>query len=225
MISVAIDSKFFGPTHILGQVHFTAKAGDIVALLAPSGTGKTTVLRIVLGLDTGFSGTVNRPGGSVGAVFQEPRLLPWLNIAANLRLAAPDLTDESIEAMLTDLDLAGITRLMPKQISLGMARRVSLARALAVQPALLVLDEPFASLDARLAAELAAAVASRARAMGTTVIMATHDLDQALVVAHRVLVLAGRPAALVRDAAVPTHGKADFAAELRSVFRFLDATG
>jgi NitT/TauT family transport system ATP-binding protein len=115
--------------------------------------------------------------------------------------------------------------LLPKQISLGMARRVSLARALAVRPALLVLDEPFASLDARLAGQLAGVAAARARRFGATVIMATHDLDQALAVADRVLVLAGRPASLVRDVTVPAEGRAAFATTLRQDYRFLDPAG
>jgi NitT/TauT family transport system ATP-binding protein len=218
-IQVSIDAKFFGATHILGPIRFTAAPAEIVAMLAPSGTGKTTALRIVLGLDTAFSGSVTSPQGRIGAVFQEPRLLPWLDVAANLRLVAQDA---DIEGLLADMDLPGIGALLPKQISLGMARRVSLARALAVRPALLVLDEPFASLDARLAGQLAGVVAARARALGAAVIMATHDLDQALAVADRVLVLAGRPAALVRDAAVPAQDRAAFAASLRQDYRFLD---
>jgi NitT/TauT family transport system ATP-binding protein len=222
-LSVRIDEKAFGATPILGPIAFAAAPGEFLAMLAPSGTGKTTALRIILGLDTGFSGTVTLPQGRLGTMFQEPRLLPWLDVAGNLRLAVPTLSDADIESLLASLGLPGTAAKLPRQISLGMARRVSLARALAVQPKLLVLDEPFASLDTRLAAQLAAIVAASAR--GAIAIMATHDLDQALVVASRVLVLAGKPALLAADMQVPAVGERPaFAASLRARFPFLAAS-
>jgi NitT/TauT family transport system ATP-binding protein len=223
-LSVDIREKRFGTIPVLGGLRFAASPGEFLAVLAPSGTGKTTALRILLGLDTAFSGTVTRPGGRVGAVFQEPCLLPWMDVAANLRLAAPGLSQGDVAALLADMDLADVAAYLPRQISLGMARRVAIARALAVSPSLMVLDEPFTSLDARLAARLAGVVASRARQ--AVVVMATHDLDQALVVASRVLVLAGSPAALVEDQPVPAHSQlAPFAAGLRQRHPFLNATG
>jgi NitT/TauT family transport system ATP-binding protein len=199
MLRVAIGAKNFGTRTALKDVHFTARAGEVLALLAPSGTGKTTALRIVLGLDQIFSGTVVRPEGRVGAVFQEPRLLPWLDISANLRLVSPKLGDAEIGALLEMLGLAGCEQRLPKELSLGMARRVALARALAVRPRLLVMDEPFASLDTRLGAELGSAIAARTRSAGATVLLSTHDLHQTLAMADRVLVLGGTPATLQAD--------------------------
>ena len=119
--------------------------------------------------------------------------------------------------------LPGTAHLLPKQLSLGMARRVALARALAVRPTLLVLDEPFASLDPRLAASLAAATTEAAQELHSTVLMATHDLDQAVQVATRILILAGTPASLAADIACPpAAGRPAFARSLRIRFPFLE---
>jgi NitT/TauT family transport system ATP-binding protein len=189
-LRVSIASKRFGARQVLTDLRFTAAPGEVLALLAPSGTGKTTALRIVLGLDRAFEGQVVRPAGPMGAVFQDPRLLPWLDIAANLRLVAPGLTRAEIDGLLALVSLEGAGR-YPRELSLGMARRVAIARALAVHPVLLVLDEPFASLDPSLALTLSRAVIARARADRATVLLASHDLDQALAIADRILILGG----------------------------------
>ncbi|MGH7042629.1 MAG: ABC transporter ATP-binding protein [Acetobacteraceae bacterium] len=183
---------------VLEDVAFSGAPGEVLALLAPSGTGKTTVLRIVLGLDRAFRGEIVRPAGRLGVMFQEPRLLPWLSVAANLELVAADAAGE-IPGLLAEVGLEGKESLHPRALSLGMARRVALVRALLGTPALLVLDEPFASLDPRAAGELAGLVARQARARGALVLLATHDLDQALGLADRVLVLSGSPARLAAD--------------------------
>jgi ABC-type uncharacterized transport system YnjBCD ATPase subunit len=144
-LQVNITAKAYGTRQVLSTVAFSASPGEVLALLAPSGTGKTTTLRIVLGLDTKFSGTVHRPIGRIGAVFQEPRLLPWLSVGQNLSLVQPSLTEPDIAELLRRAGLEPIADLMPSSLSLGMARRVALARAMAVKPSLLVMDEPFAS--------------------------------------------------------------------------------
>jgi NitT/TauT family transport system ATP-binding protein len=217
-LHVAIAAKSFGARPVLADIGFAAAPGEVLALVAPSGTGKTTALRIVLGLDRDFSGSVRRPTGRTGAVFQEPRLLPWLNVAANLRLVAPMLTDDEVENLLAIAGLPGAAARMPNRISLGMARRVALARALAVQPALLMMDEPFASLDPRLAAAVSRDAIDHARRLGCITLLATHDLDQAMQLADRVLVLGGQaPATLAADIATTA---AD-AAAIRHRFPFL----
>ena len=215
-----------GPPHggavpVLGPVTFEAASGEVLAIFGPSGTGKSTLLRIVLGLDPAFEGTVLRPPGPAGVVFQEPRLAPWLSVAANLRLVAPSLDAAAVAALLGPLGLGGTERMRPGSLSLGMQRRVALARALAIRPDWLVLDEPFASLDPGLAGALGAIVARRARETGAIVLLATHELDQALALASRILVLSGRPATLVADLAVPQGERAALRAELLGRFAFL----
>lgn len=215
-----------GGRDVLREVAFEAMPGEILTLFGPSGTGKTTTLRIVLGLDRDFTGSVRRPPGRVGAVFQEPLLLPWLTVAGNIRLVAlPGDPAPDVDALLDEVGLPGAGGRMPRELSLGMARRAALARALAVSPGLLVLDEPFASLDAGLGAQLARVVAERARRDGTLVLLATHDLDQALAIAGRVLVLSGQPATLAADLAVRRGDVAGLRGELHQRFPFLVRAG
>jgi len=208
-LDVRIDAKAFAvpgsaPQTVLRDVGFAAFPGEILALLGHSGSGKSTVLRIALGLDRDFAGRVRMPRGRIGVVFQEPRLLAWLTLAENIRLVLTDGVPVPDVADLLDMvGLPGVADRLPSELSLGMARRVALARALAVDPDTLVLDEPFASLDRRLAAALAVLVAERARRRHAIVLLATHELEHALAIADRILVLAGHPATLAADVTVP----------------------
>jgi NitT/TauT family transport system ATP-binding protein len=171
--------------------------GAIVALLGPSGCGKSSLLRIVAGLDRDFSGAVKKPPGRIGMVFQEPRLLPWRTVADNLTLAAPDLTPAKLRELLAAFELDGHGGDFPGQLSLGLARRASLARAFAIDPDLMLLDEPFASLDRALHQRLRALLAARIGAKKMTALIATHDLDDALLLADEVIFLDGSPARIL----------------------------
>lgn len=215
---------------VLRDVHFAARAGESLALLGPSGTGKSTILRIILGLERDWEGTVRLPPGRVGVMFQEPRLLPWLSVEDNLRLVQPgDGPAADVPALLEEVLLPAARQLMPAALSLGMARRVALARALAVAPAMLVLDEPFASLDPALAGALADRIAARAARGGTLVVLSTHEPAQALAAASRVLVVAGQPATLLADLPVPDRADAAAARRLHQDmlerFGFLAGSG
>ncbi len=208
---VRIETKSYaepsgGRREVLREVFLAGGAGEIIALLAPSGAGKTTTLRIALGLDRDFVGEVRRPKGRIGVMFQEPRLLPWLTVEANVRLVAggAPVAAGEIAALLAEVGLARTEMLLPKALSLGMARRVALVRALIGHPVLLVLDEPFASLDPKSAADLKGLIL-RARRDGALVVLATHDLDQVLGFADRLLLLTGQPARLAADC--PTHAE------------------
>lgn len=223
MLELQIHSKRFSPEKdILRDIKFSARTGEILALLGPSGIGKSTILRIVAGLDQNFDGSVRKPPGRLGIMFQEPRLPPWLTVAGNLRLVRPDA---DVPALLREVMLPGAEQALPSSISLGMARRVALARAFAVDPDLLVLDEPFASLDQSLATTLGQRVVDRATRDGTTILLSSHDLDQALAVATRVLVLGEQPATLKADLPVPPRDDAfalrDLRRDLLGRFAFL----
>jgi NitT/TauT family transport system ATP-binding protein len=153
---------------------------------------------MILGLDPGFDGHVKVAGdGRVAAVFQEPRLLPWRTVEQNVRLALPrHEASRSLDELFAALGLASHRELLPGELSLGLARRVALARAFALEPSLIVLDEPFVSLDESTAARLRDLLLSVWRARPTTILMVTHDLDEAVSLADRVLMFSAAPATI-----------------------------
>jgi ABC-type nitrate/sulfonate/bicarbonate transport system ATPase subunit len=190
--------------HVLGELSFALGNGEVAALVGPSGCGKTTLLRIIVGLDRDFEGSVRLPAhGRLGVVFQEPRLLPWRSVEENVRLAAPQASDAALDALFATLGLGEHRRHYPGELSLGLARRVALARAFAVEPGLLVLDEPFVSLDAALANRLRDELIELVSRRPVTTLLVTHNLDEAIALADRVILLSGSPARVL--ATVPVE--------------------
>jgi NitT/TauT family transport system ATP-binding protein len=201
-LEIEITRKIFslaggGERLIFDGFSLDVAEGSIVALLGPSGCGKSTLLRIVAGLDHAFSGAVKNGAKTIGMAFQEPRLLPWRTIGDNLKLAAPELTDAGLRDLLAAFELVGHDGDVPGQLSLGLARRASLARAFAVGPDLLLLDEPFASLDRALHRRLRDLLSARIDATKITALIATHDIDDALLLADEVIFLDGAPARIL----------------------------
>jgi ABC-type nitrate/sulfonate/bicarbonate transport system ATPase subunit len=193
-----------GTFEALRNLTFTLDGGTVGALVGPSGCGKTTLLRIITGLDSDYIGTVQLPAhGRLGMVFQEPRLLPWRTVEQNVRLGAPDATDEEIGSLFDALGLAGHRRHFPGELSLGQARRVALARAFAVKPDLLVLDEPFVSLDAALARHLQDELAALVTRRPVTTLIVTHNMDEAIGLADRLFLLSASPAHVVAEIPIP----------------------
>jgi ABC-type nitrate/sulfonate/bicarbonate transport system ATPase subunit len=192
-----------GSLQVLGEITFAVASGEVAALVGPSGCGKTTLLRIIVGLDRDFDGNVKRPAhGRLGMVFQEPRLLPWRTVEQNVRLAAPRVSEAALTALLATLGLTEHRRHYPGELSLGLARRVALARAFAIEPDLLVLDEPFVSLDAALAERLRAELIELVNRRPTTTLLVTHSIDEALGLADRVVLLSASPARVVAEVPV-----------------------
>ncbi len=185
----------------IGPLAFTAESGEFVAIVGPSGAGKTTMLKIIAGLDDSYEGALSGAGGAarLGFVFQEPRLLPWLNVADNLRLVSPELSDGEIDAGLAKVGLAGTAAQFPLRLSGGQQRRVALLRAFLVRPELLLLDEPFISLDVPTAESLYQVLAQLRREVLPTTLLVTHDLREALALADRVLFVSRSPAQLILD--------------------------
>jgi ABC-type nitrate/sulfonate/bicarbonate transport system ATPase subunit len=207
-LDVAIKQKSYraasgGHLQVLGEVAFSLKSGEVVALVGPSGCGKTTLLRIVAALDRDFVGNVTLPShGTLGMVFQEPRLLAWRTVEQNVRLAAPQANDAELAALFATLGLAAHRHHYPGELSLGLARRVALARAFAVNPALLLLDEPFVSLDDRLSSRLREELAELVNRRPVTTLLVTHDLDEAIGLADRVILLSAPPARVLAEVPV-----------------------
>jgi NitT/TauT family transport system ATP-binding protein len=213
-LDVRIDHKAFrsadgAESEVLRGLAFALAPGSFTCLIGPSGCGKTTTLRIILGLDRDFAGAVTPapPGLRMAAVFQEPRLLPWRTVEQNVRLALPPQeripAAGDLDRLFAVLGLAELRQRYPGELSLGLERRVALARAFAVMPDLLLLDEPFVSLDEHTADRLRAHLLELWQAQGATVLMVTHNVREAARLADRLLLLNGRPARLVGDVAVP----------------------
>ena len=189
-----------GRLHVLGEISIALANGELAALVGPSGCGKTTLLRIIAGLDRDFEGKVLLPTpGRLGIVFQEPRLLPWRSVEDNVRLAAPQASETALSALFATLGLTEHRRHYPGELSLGLARRVALARAFAVEPDLLILDEPFVSLDAALAERLRAELIELVSRRPVTTLLVTHSIDEAIGLADRVFLLSPSPARLLAE--------------------------
>ena len=218
-LAVNIDRKVYAQpeTVVLAALRFAVAAGELLAIVGPSGAGKTTLLNIIGGLDRHFEGEVkvhdvagsHRANGiRMGYMFQTPRLLPWLTVLDNVLLVlGADRENRALAGrLLREVGLAGYEDAFPGQLSGGMQRRVALVRAFAVRPALLLLDEPFVSLDAPTAAELRGQLYGLRQWLKPTVLYVTHDLHEALAVADRVLFLSARPARVVLEHAVDVAG-------------------
>jgi ABC-type nitrate/sulfonate/bicarbonate transport system ATPase subunit len=191
---------------VLKQLRLAVEPGEIVALIGPSGCGKTTLLNIVAGLDSDFAGRLElAPGMRIAYVFQEPRLLPWRTVEDNLRLVLDGVpeADGRIAAALAEIGLEGAGKVFASRLSLGMARRVALARAFVIRPGLLLLDEPYVSLDEPTAHRLRLLLLDLLAAHATTAIFVTHNLREAIMVAHRLMFLSASPARIAAETDVP----------------------
>ena len=202
-LEVNIESKTFENAagerqDVLAGINFTLAASEVGVIIGPSGCGKSTMLRILAGLDHDFQGRVSRPADArLGMVFQEPRLLPWRSVEENVRLAAPLIDEATLAALFSVLELNAHRSHFPGELSLGLARRVALARAFAVDPDFLILDEPLASLDHALAARLREQIASLVESRAVMTLLVTHNLDDAVRLGDRLFFLSARPAKIV----------------------------
>ena len=187
MLELNEISLRFGDKRVLDGCTLRLRAGEHIALMGPSGCGKTTLLRIALGLQVPDGGTVQRKAGGLAAVFQEPRLLPWRTAAENVNLVLSDREETLPEARawLRRLELDDARDLYPAELSGGMQQRVSIARALAASPALLVLDEPFKAMDSALRERVMGLTAERVK--DTALLLATHSEEEAEALGCRVL--------------------------------------
>jgi NitT/TauT family transport system ATP-binding protein len=216
---------------VLDDVSFAVKPGEFVALLGPSGCGKSTLLRLVAGLEPPRSGTLREDGDPITGpfpsrvvVFQDPTLFPWRSVWDNvaLGLEAQGILKSQrhrVDAAIDLVGLSGFRKAYPHQLSGGMAQRVALARALVNDPRILVLDEPLGKLDSLTRITMQAELASLWQQSGFTTLLVTHDVEEAVFLANRVIVFSERPARIKADIAVdrpyPRHRGDPKLAELR----------
>jgi sulfonate transport system ATP-binding protein len=212
MLEIAQVSKRFDdaagiPHFALDGIDLAVGQREIVSLVGTSGCGKSTLLRIVSGLESPTAGNVTLDGRpvtgpthEVAMVFQEPRLMPWLTVAGNVRLGLLDLPkqeqDVRIAENLEKVGLAGFADALPKQLSGGMAQRVAIARALARRPSILLLDEPFGALDSFTRQKLQDHVVELWEQTSIMMVFVTHDVEEAVVLSDRIVVMRGHPGRL-----------------------------
>ena len=206
-----------GQVTALGKMQFVANPGEFLCILGASGCGKTTLLNIIAGLDSHFDGKVSLIGNNsegcvprIGYVFQNPRLLPWRTVEENLQLVLSPKQIHSgiIEELLVSTELEAFRKTYPPQLSIGMQRRVALVRAFSIQPDLLVMDEPFVSLDKPMADFLRGLLLDYWQDRKPIVLFVTHQLAEAFQLAGRLLVFSSRPGTLILDVPVSVpYGK------------------
>ena len=188
----------------LESINLTVNRSEIVSLIGTSGCGKSTLLRIVAGLDMPTYGDVqiddiriNKPHPEIGVIFQEPRLMPWLTVWENVQFGLHHLPKDERKARASDalvkVGLQDFARLLPRQLSGGMAQRVAIARALVTNPSILLLDEPFSALDSFTRMQLQDRLLEIWQSDRQTIILVTHDVEEALILSDRAIVMRGNP--------------------------------
>ena len=214
LVNINIAKKSFpavsqASEHIaIADFKLTIRSNEFVCLVGPSGCGKTTLLNIIAGLDQGFDGEILvGPSGTqpkIGYVFQNPRLLPWRTVRENVELVLERFQNaELIDYLLEVMQLTQFQHVYPERLSLGMSRRVALIRAFAVNPDLLLMDEPFVSLDAPTARQVRESLLVLWQERPHTVLFVTHDLREAIALADRLVFLSAAPMGFVTEIKVP----------------------
>ena len=178
-VHIAVQRKAFDGSDVIANLNLAISGSEFVAVVGPSGCGKTMLLRLLAGLDNTFEGDMSVPDSPPGFVFQSPRLLPWMTALQNVSLMVKDDVTRATR-WLEEVGLAEAALRLPRQLPGGMQRRVALARAFASEPALLLLDEPFVSLDQPTASDLRGLLAALCERTQPTVVMVTHDVHEAI---------------------------------------------
>ena len=213
-----VSKQFHGngvTTRALDQVSFNVVAGEFVCILGPSGCGKTTILRSLAGLDMPSAGTIEWHGlnGSalnLGMVFQEQSVFPWMTVAANIRFFierdsrfSASEVDDTVSDLLQEVGLADFANFFPHQLSGGMRQRVAIARAFAHKPQVLLMDEPFVYLDYQTRLNIQQLLLQLWQRHAMTVMFVTHDIEEAVLLADRVIVMSAAPAVVKAEVPVP----------------------
>jgi ABC-type nitrate/sulfonate/bicarbonate transport system ATPase subunit len=207
-ININIRNKRYPQATIISDFRLALNAGEFVCLLGPSGCGKTTLLNCLSGLDTSYEGEVllgeKYTHPKIGYIFQNPRLLPWRTVRENIELVLDQQqTPDSLDALLDAMHLLEVQHQYPERLSLGMSRRVAIIRAFAINPDILLMDEPFVSLDAPTARQVRELLLQLWQQRPHTVLFVTHDLREAIAMADRLVFLSANPMQVVCEIPVP----------------------
>jgi len=188
---------------VLNDIHLQLQPRETVSLLGPSGCGKSTLLRIVAGLEQDFEGQLLSHTEQLAFVFQEARLMPWLTVQQNIGFSDDDHYDRAwVAQLIEEVGLSGFADALPKALSGGMAQRVAIARGLYSRPRVLLLDEPFSAVDAFTRMKLQDLLLQLAERHAIALLLVTHDVDEALYLSDRVMVMDNRPSRIRQELAV-----------------------
>lgn len=212
-----INKTFYsdwGEVEALRSINFTCSTGEFISIVGPSGCGKTTLLRIIGGLENPSEGEISiegipakGPGNDRAVVFQDPRLFPWLTVEKNAAFGIQNLNKDEVKSKLDNiLKLVGLEnfrKAYPYELSGGMAQRVAIARALAFKPKVLLIDEPFSALDAQTRARMQLELVNLWQKTGKNVILVTHDINEALLVSQRIIIMSSSPGTIKEIIEVP----------------------
>lgn len=207
MLEIQHLSKTFKEKKLnaIDDISFKIAPSEIVMITGPSGCGKTTILNIISGNVTDYEGSFRGAFKKIGYVFQEDRLLEWKTVYENIKLVAPEGREDHAMRIIQEVGLQGFESFYPKDLSGGMRHRCAIARALYYGSDILLLDEPFKSLDSKLRREMLELVHKIRKKEKTAVLFVTHDLDEALKLADRILVLSKRPSRIAEEITIPTE--------------------
>ncbi len=205
MLIVKDISQNFGELSVLKNISFQVEDNEIVAVLGPSGCGKSTLLNIIAGLQKPKAGFVAGADEAISFVFQDDRLLPWRTVWQNISLVNDQENKEEIKSLIYDVGLKNFEQYKPNQLSGGMKKRCGIARAFYYKSELLLMDEPFQGLDYCLRQEMLSMLLRVWNARKQAVLFITHEIDEALTVANRILVLSGRPSGIVKQFILPQY--------------------
>jgi len=208
MLNVDNLKKIYNGKTVIDRLSFSVCNGDIAVIVGPSGCGKSTLLNIVAGLDTDFEGSLKPCGKKIGYVFQEDRILPWLTVAQNIKSVNPDGDDTDVQRFIDIAGLTGYERYYPDELSGGMRQRCSIARALYYGSELLLMDEPFKSLDYGIRHKMIADLLAMHQKENDTILFVTHDIEEALSVADVIFVCKKNPMRIADT--IDLHNKSEF---------------
>lgn len=209
MIDIQIQSKYFNKKKILENIEFHIEDKEFISIIGPSGCGKSTFLNILANLEKDFQGGIDIPFDEVSFMFQDDRLLPWLSVKDNLLLISQNKDLEEIKRVLQLVDLEGVLELFPKALSGGMKRRVALVRAFINRPKLILLDEPFISLDFPTSQELKYEFLKLCGEFNPIVVLVTHDISEAILFSNRIFFLSKSPSTIVLEYKNPNNQSFD----------------
>ena len=217
MLTISRLSKTYGTLQVLRDVNLEVKKGEIVSIIGPSGCGKSSLMNIISGLVNPDEGIVDYGNARISYLFQSSRLLPWRTVYDNIRIVRDDSSKEEILSLIGSVGLNGFENYYPSQISGGMARRCALARAVHYGGDIMLMDEPFQGLDYGLRMEMLSLLLEIWNKGQQTILFATHEIDEALTISHRIVLLSCRPAQIQeiihlsgrvgREAAAPQLGE------------------